>query len=59
MLHDIGLQQRQRVMLGLVGGPRHGPDDQIGIDEFDHVAFVAGEEPRPGLVPVAHIGIPE
>jgi hypothetical protein len=32
-------------------------DDQIGIHEFDHMAFVSGEEPRPRLAAMAHLGI--
>jgi len=46
MLDDIGLQERQRVVLGLVGRAHHGPDDEIGVHEFHHRAFVARPLPR-------------
>jgi len=59
MLDDIGLQERQRVVLGLVGRAHHGPDDEIGVHEFHHMAFVAGEQLRPRFAPMAHLGIPE
>ena len=55
MLDDVGLQERQRMVLGLVGRAHHGPDDQIGIDEFHHMAFVAGEQLRPRFAPMAHL----
>jgi hypothetical protein len=57
MLDDIGLQQRQRVVLGLVGRADHGPDDEIGVHEFHHVAFVAGEQLRPRFAPMPHLGV--
>ncbi len=57
MLDDVGLQQRQRVVLGLVGRAHHGPDDEIGVDEFDDVAFVTGEQLRPRFPPMAHLRV--
>ena len=52
-----GRQQRQRLVLRFVGGADNRADDHIGVDEFDHMAFVAGEEPRPRLAAMAHLGI--
>ena len=57
MLDDVGLQQGQRVVLGLVRGAHHDPDDQIGIDEFHDMAFVAGEQLRPRFASMAHLGV--
>ena len=59
MLGDLGGQRRQGRMLGLVGRPRHGLDDEIGLHEFHHMAFIAGERPTAALAPMAHLRIPE
>jgi hypothetical protein len=59
MLDDVGFQERQRLVLGLVGRAHHGPDDQIGVDEFHDMTFVAGEQLRPGFAPMAHLRISE
>jgi hypothetical protein len=57
MLDDVGLQQGQGVVLGLVGGTHHDPDDQIGVDEFHDMAFVTGEALCPRFAPMAHLRV--
>ena len=57
VLHDVRLHERQGVVLGLVGGPDDGPDDEIGVHDFDHVPFVAGEQARARLAPMAHLRV--
>ena len=54
---EVWRQQRQRLVLRFVGGPDDRADNHIGVHEFDHMAFVAGEEPRPRLAAMAHLGI--
>ena len=50
-------QQRHDFVLGIIGRWYDGVDDQIRVEQFDHVAFVAGEGPRPRLAPMAHLRI--
>ena len=57
VLREVRRQQRQGLVLRFVGGSDNRADNHIGVHEFDDVAFVAGEEPRPRLASMAHLRI--
>jgi hypothetical protein len=44
-------------VLRFVGGSDNRADNHIGVHGFDHMAFVAGEEPRPRFASMAHLRI--
>jgi orotate phosphoribosyltransferase len=54
---EVWREQGEGLVLGFVGGSDNRADDHIGVHEFDHMALVAGEEPRPRLAAMAHLGI--